>query len=130
MLLSAAHLGKCINACGIYSMYTTTTFQCVDVQVNRKHSNKYCTFGLYLGRHHVPLVGYLRFCMFSPLTICSSSTRTSVSSREILHDTAGLDFPHSSNNSQCTTRRAVTHFKAIRTVCLFRNRQQTTIQCT
>lgn len=126
-LLSAAHLVKCINACGIYSMYTTV-FHYAHVQVQRKQSDKYCTFGLNLKRHHVPLVGCLGFCMLSPLTLCGSSTRTSVSSREILLDTAGLDFPHSSHNSHCPTTRTMMHFKGIRRAGLFGYRQQTTIQ--
>ncbi len=71
-----------------------------DVDLRRKHGERKHTlptiFWLNLQRHHLPLVGYLRRCIISPLRLCSFWTRTSVSSRGILFDTAGLDFPHSS----------------------------------
>lgn len=59
-------------------------------------------------------------------TFCGSCRRTLVSSREILFDTAGFDFTHSSQNSLCNTVGTTLHFKGVGGTGLFCHWQPTT----
>lgn len=79
---------------GTKCLFSTETLMCKE---NMATEIKLCPeFRSNSKRHPLSLVGYLGCCILCPQRLCSSWTRTSVSSREILFDTASLDFPCSS----------------------------------